>query len=453
MPLVALASRRLRLPYTVALVLVGLAFSIVPIAEAEIVSPGLVVAVLLPGLVFDAAYRLDGDELRRTFGGVALLAVPGVLVTAAIVALVLHLATGLPPNEAFLVGAIVSATDPVAVVSTMRRLSAPRRLVTLVDAESLFNDGTAALAFVIALAAFGPQPPTLAEDAFQFAIGLFGSVAIGAAAGFAISRMLRATDDHLIELTLTLLAAYGTYLVADLLHESGIIASVVAGIVLGTYGRRAGMSRRAEEAIDVVWEFLAFVLTGAAFLLIGLAIPLATLAVAAVAIAWGVLAVLAGRAVVVYGLLGGSARLAQPVRVRPSLPLVLAPRHELDRPARGRRDRARPVDPGERPRPRAAPGNRVRDRPVHADRPGDDGRARASLGRGPRGRRRARERPRAHAGEPAQPATSRRRRVPRRATQSGESILGARTCFGVATTPPVAVGSRCSAARRGRSPC
>ncbi len=322
MPLVALASRRLRFPYTVALVLVGLAFSIVPIAETEVVSPALVVAVLLPGLVFDAAYRLDGDELRRTFGGIALLAVPGVLVTAAIVALVLHLATGLPPNEAFLVGAIVSATDPVAVVSTMRRLAAPRRLVTLVDAESLFNDGTAALAFVLALAAFGPQPPTLAADAFQFAVGLFGSVAIGAAAGFAISRMLRVTDDHLIELTLTLLAAYGTYLVADLLHESGIIASVVAGIVLGTYGRRAGMSPRAEEAIDVVWEFLAFVLTGAAFLLIGLAIPLSTLAVAAVAIAWGVLAVLVGRAVVVYGLLGGSARLAQRFASVPSLPLA-----------------------------------------------------------------------------------------------------------------------------------
>jgi CPA1 family monovalent cation:H+ antiporter len=321
MPIVALIAGRLRLPYTVALVLVGLVVSALPIRESIELSPGLVVTVLLPGLVFEAAYRLDGDELRRTFGGVALLAVPGVLVTAAVVALVLNVATGLPLDEAFLVGAIVSATDPVAVVSTMRRLSAPRRLVTLLDAESLFNDGTAALAFVIALAALGSHPPTLAEDVVQFAVGLLGSVVIGAVSGFLISRVLKTTSDHLIELTLTVLAAYGTYLVADLLHGSGIIASVVAGIVLGTYGRREGLSRRAQEAIDVVWEFLAFILTGAAFLLIGFAIPLESLAAAAVSIAWGVVAVLIGRAIVVYGLLGGAARLDHRVRHVPSLPL------------------------------------------------------------------------------------------------------------------------------------
>jgi CPA1 family monovalent cation:H+ antiporter len=321
MPLVAFVSRRLGLPYTVALVLVGLTVSALSIHESIELSPGLVVTVLVPGLVFEAAFRLDGDELRRTFGGIALLAVPGVLVTAAVVALVLNAGTGLPLNEAFLVGAIVSATDPVAVVSTMRRLSAPRRLVTLLDAESLFNDGTAALAFAVALAAFGFRPPTLAEDVIQFSVALLGSVVIGALSGFLISRVIKATSDHLIELTLTVLAAYGTYLVADLLHASGIIASVVAGIVLGTYGRREGLSRRAEEAIDVVWEFLAFILTGAAFLLIGFAIPLDTLAAAAVSIAWGVVAVLTGRAIVVYGLLGGAARLDHRIRHVPPLPL------------------------------------------------------------------------------------------------------------------------------------
>jgi CPA1 family monovalent cation:H+ antiporter len=321
MPLVALISRRLRLPYTAALVLVGLAISALPIHANIQLSPGLAVTVLLPGLVFEAAYRLDGDELRRTFGGVALLAVPGVIVTAAVVAFILNVATGLPLKEAFLVGAIVSATDPVAAVSTMRRLSAPPRLVTLVDAESLFNDGTAALVFVVALQALGSQPPTLAGNAAQFAVGLVGSVAIGALAGLLISRTLKATSDHLIELTLTLLAAYGTYLIADLLHQSGIIASVVAGIVLGTYGRREGLSRRAQDAIDVVWEFLAYVLTGAAFLLVGLAIPLGTLAAAATSIAWGVAAVFIGRAIVVYGMLGGAARLSRRLWNVASLPL------------------------------------------------------------------------------------------------------------------------------------
>jgi CPA1 family monovalent cation:H+ antiporter len=321
MPLIVVVSGKLRLPYTVALVLVGLVVSALPIHQAFTVSPELVVTALLPGLVFEAAFRLDGDELRRTFGGVAILAVPGVLVTAGVVAFVLHAATGLPLNEAFLVGAIVSATDPVAVVSTMRRLSAPRRLVTLVDAESLFNDGTAALVFVVALAMLGSNPPTLAENAIQFVVGLGGSVAIGALAGLLISRALKTTSDHLVELTLTLLAAYGTYLLADLVHMSGIIASVVAGIVIGTYGRREGMSRRAQEQIDAIWEFLAFVLTGAAFLLIGIAIPLGALATAAVPIAWGVAAVLIGRAIVVYGLLGGAARLERRIGIVPALPL------------------------------------------------------------------------------------------------------------------------------------
>lgn len=321
MPLVVLASARLGLPYTVALVLVGLCVSALPLGERIEVPPDFVLAALLPGLVFEAAYRLDGEELRRTLSGVALLAVPGVVIVAAIVAVILNAATGLPMNECFLVGAIVSATDPVAVVSTMRRLDAPRRLVTLVDAESLFNDGTAALAFGVALALMSSQPPTAGGAVLQFSVGLVASVAVGAAAGWLVSLALRTTSDHLVELTLTVLAAYGTYLVADILGQSGIIASVVAGIVLGTWGPGRILSPRAVETIDAVWEFLAFILTGAAFLLIGISIPLGTLENAAVAIAWGVAAVLVGRAVVVYLLLGGAARLERIMAVMPPLPL------------------------------------------------------------------------------------------------------------------------------------
>ena len=118
-----------------------------------------------------------------------------------------------------------------------------------------------------------------------------------------------------------LLAAYGSFLVADLAHTSGIIASVIAGIVVGTLGRREGLSSRASETIDDVWEFLAFVLTGAAFLAIGVAIPLDTLFMAVGPIAWGVAAVLLGRALVVYGLLGGVSRLGQRLRRGRWLPL------------------------------------------------------------------------------------------------------------------------------------
>lgn len=320
MPLIAFVAGRLRLQYTVVMVLVGLAVSAIPLGEHVIeVSPELAVTLLLPGLVFEAAYRLDGNELRRSFGGVALLAVPGVLISAAVVAIVLHIATGLPLDESLLVGAIVSATDPVAVVATMRQLRVPPGLVTLVDAESLFNDGTAVLVYAIALGGLGGQI-SLAAGASEFIVGVAASVAIGAVMGFVVAWLAGRTEDHLIELTLTLLAAYGTYVVASVVHQSGIIAVVVAGIMVGTYNHETLFTARARDAIDTVWEFLAFVLTAVAFLLIGIAIPLDSLARAAAYIAWGVVAVLVGRALVIYGLLGGSSSIGRRLGMAPQIP-------------------------------------------------------------------------------------------------------------------------------------
>jgi CPA1 family monovalent cation:H+ antiporter len=320
LPLIAFVADRLRLPYTVVMVLAGLAVSVVPLGGNVIeVSPEPVVTLLLPGLVFEAAYRLDGNELRRSFGGVALLAVPGVLVCAAVVAVVLHAATGLPLEESFVIGAIVSATDPVAVVATMRQLRAPSRLVTLVDAESLFNDGTAVLVYAIALVGLGGEI-SLATGAIDFVVGVVASVAIGAAIGFALAWLAGRTEDHLIELMLTLVAAYGTYVAAAVVHQSGIIAVVVAGIVIGTYQHQTLFTARAREAIDTVWEFLAFVLTGVAFLLIGIAISVDLLRDAAVYIAWGVVAVLIGRALVIYGMLGGSSRIGHLLGLGPPVP-------------------------------------------------------------------------------------------------------------------------------------
>jgi CPA1 family monovalent cation:H+ antiporter len=137
------------------------------------------------------------------------------------------------------------------------------------------------------------------------------SVAIGAATGFLASRLLARVDDHLIELTISLFVAYGTYLVADVLGESGVIATVVAGIALGSYGRRIGMSARAREVIDVVWEFLSFLLTTLTFILVGLAISLPSLGQAVLPIAWGVAAVLVARALVTYLVVGGTARIVR----------------------------------------------------------------------------------------------------------------------------------------------
>ena len=318
---VAVVVRRVGVPYTVGLVVVGLVVGLVSHVPTLRLSSDLVFYVFLPILLFEAAFNLEASHLITDWRRILALAVPGVLVAFALTSLGVRFLGGSTWVVALLFWALIAATDPVSVVALFRRLGVQERLTTMIDAESLFNDGTAALAFVVAVAALGSDPPTLGDSVARFAMALLASVVIGGVSGLLISRVLRTTSDHLIELTLTLLAAYGTYLVADLVHASGIIASVVAGIVLGSYGKRKGMSPRALDAIDVVWEFLAFILTGAAFLLIGIAIPLSALAAAAVSIVWGVVAVLAGRAIVIYALLGGAARLERRIGLVPSLPL------------------------------------------------------------------------------------------------------------------------------------
>jgi monovalent cation:H+ antiporter, CPA1 family len=306
--LVGLIVRRVAIPYTVALVVLGLlATTVLPRQQFQ-VTPELVLLVLLPGLVFEASLRIEFGDFRRSFGGVALLAVPGVLISAAVVAIVLNVATGLRFELGFVVGAMVAATDPVAVVSTFKQLGSPRRLGTLIESESLLNDGTAIVVFAVAVrAAIGPI--SLVEAAVSMVATVIISALIGGLAGFVASRLIRAVDDHLIELTFSLAAAYGTYLVADRIHQSGIIATVVAGLVIGNYGRAIGLSERAKEALDIVWEFFAFLVTAIVFLLIGLAITLDQLADALPWIGWAIVAIVVGRALVVYGLLGATSRL------------------------------------------------------------------------------------------------------------------------------------------------
>jgi Na+:H+ antiporter len=319
--IVGLVVRRLAIPYTVALVLLGLAGTFFLPRDLFVVTPELVLLVLLPGLVFEAALKIEFADLRSTLGGVALLAIPGVLISAAIVALVLYLATGLRPELGFVVGAMVAATDPAAVIATFRQLGSPRRLATLIESESLFNDGTALVIFAIALRAV-----TGGVNGGEVVITLIGTIvvstAIGLLAGYVVARAIATIDDHLIELTLSLAAAYGTYIVADQLHQSGIIATVVAGVVIGNHGRSIGMSARTQEALDIVWEFFAFLLTALVFLLVGLAIDLARLIEMLPSIIWGVVAILAGRALVIYVIFGPVSRLAVRLRGGHRVPLA-----------------------------------------------------------------------------------------------------------------------------------
>jgi CPA1 family monovalent cation:H+ antiporter len=302
--LVTLFARRINLPYTVALVAFGIVAGAVAQPLRVEITPELVLVVLLPALIFEASYQTDFAKLRPSLGGVALLAGPGVFISAALIAVALHFGAGLAAPEAFVVGAMLSATDPAAVIATFKRIGSPRRLSTLVEAESVFNDGTGIVVFAIA-AAYVTRPVGPLEIGFTFVAVTLASTALGAAAGFAASRILPSVGDHLIEISLSVVLAYGTYLAADAFHLSGVIATAVAGIVLGNYGRSRGLSQKTEEALDTVWEFVAFLATAFVFLVVGFAIAIRTLADAAVPIAWAIAATLVGRAVIVYGLLGG----------------------------------------------------------------------------------------------------------------------------------------------------
>ena len=370
--IVALVARRVALPYSVALVLAGLAIAFLVKGPRIEVTPELILAVLIPGLVFQAAYKIDATELRRTFGVVAVLAAPGVLITAVVVALVVPLVTDLDTPEAFVLGAIISATDPVAVVSLFKRVGAPNRLATLVDAESLLNDGTGVVLFTIAIAALS-APVSLAGGVVSFVVTVAVSTAIGLVAGIVAFRAMHATDDPQLEVAISVVAAYGTYLVADSFHESGIIATVVVGLVLGNNHGTRELSERSRQALDTVWEFTAFLLTALVFLLVGFAISPDLL-----------LAGDAGRRRRVRGdhdragvrrLRGRGPRVAAPSRAAAPLDRVPA-RDVLGGPAGRDRGRAGPGAAADDPGPRPAHRRGVRDRPRDAPRPGDDGRAR-----------------------------------------------------------------------------
>ena len=303
---VVLVSRRLNVPDEVALVIVGLLGALV-LPTSVVVTPDLVLLVLLPGLVFEAAYRVDFGELRRTLWAITLLAIPGVVITALVIAAVLTITTGLHPALAFIIGAMLAPTDPAAMIAAFQRLRVPEGLSTLVESESLLNDGTAIVLFAVALELLHGSG-SLGTAGGQLAVAVVGSTVIGLALGYLASRVVATIDDYVVEITVSLALAYGAYLLADQLRLSGIIATVVAGIVLGNYGRRTGMSERTQGAVDEFWSVMGFILTAFVFLLIGVAIRVHVLPEALPDILWGAVAMLAARGIVVYGLLGLAGR-------------------------------------------------------------------------------------------------------------------------------------------------
>jgi CPA1 family monovalent cation:H+ antiporter len=296
---VAVFARRASLPDSVVLVLAGLLGAALFPEIALAVTPGLVLGVFVPGLVFAGAYAIDWSDLRPVLAPILALAIPGVLASAVVVAFALHLGVGLPLELAFVVGAITAATDPVAVLATMGRLDVPRRLRTLVEGESLLNDGTGLVLF--ALAVRGVEAGVGSGEAVVLFVGTITvSGVVGIAGGLLAARAIRATNERTIQLSISLVTAYGTYQLADVVGLSGILATVIAGIALGSRMRRTPGSDALVREIEDLWDVVAFVLTSLVFLLIGFAVRLPSLLGAGGAVAIGTGALVVGRALLVY---------------------------------------------------------------------------------------------------------------------------------------------------------
>src|SRR6185437_11962172 len=307
---IAVIAIRLRIPYTVALVIGGLVLGALPFSAVEFayqsaqrsswLSPDVILIFFLPALLFEGSLKINLSQLRRNLLPIGALATLGVIAATWLTGYLVYLGIGLPLLIAFLFGAIISATDPIAVLSIAKEMTVPRRLALLLEGESLFNDGTAVVLFQILLAAVLAGRLHVVSGISDF----IGSVAIGAAIGFALgyiaSKITSRIDDAQVEITLTTIVAYSSYLLANHFHASGVIATVTAGLAVGNWGT-VGMSPRTRVALWSFWEYASFVMNSILFLLIGMEVRISTLVREWRAVGLAIGAVLLGRVVAVYG--------------------------------------------------------------------------------------------------------------------------------------------------------
>jgi monovalent cation:H+ antiporter, CPA1 family len=305
---VAIVIRRFHIPYTVALVLAGLLLGFLHAIEAPHLTKALLFTVFLPGLIFEAAFHIDFQQFWRNRLIIISLAVPGVIAAIALttffltpVAEILTHRSAFTWQSALVFGALISATDPIAVVATFKKLGVPKRLSIILEGESLLNDGTGIVFFTLSLAFLAGNGVTVGGVGLKF-ISIVGmGLLIGTVTGLIVSQISKRIDDAMIEIALTTIAAYGAFIAAEQIHSSGVIAAVTAGLFCGNYGARIGMSPSSRIAIESFWEYVAFALNSIVFLLIGFEVSIDALLSAWQMILVAYLIVTLGRIIVIFG--------------------------------------------------------------------------------------------------------------------------------------------------------
>lgn len=309
--LVAVVVKYVRLPYTIALVLAGVGVGLLPEVPAFPIDPELWLLLFLPPLLFEGTINMDLELLKRYAMPVGLLAFLGTILSVFLLAAFFRGALGLPLAVAALLGVMLSPTDPVSVLALFKEQGVARGLQTIVEGESVFNDGVAVVLYMIVLGILHGESITVTAGVVEFVKVVAGGAVVGLVLGLLTHRLYSVIDDHLIEVGLSLVLAYGSYLIAERLEVSGVIAVVVAGLIIGNYGRIFSMSPSTRLSLTHFWEIGAFLINGLLFLLIGLTVERGGLLAYAGLIGLVFAALIVVRTAVVYGILSAYRGLAR----------------------------------------------------------------------------------------------------------------------------------------------
>ena len=314
--LVAMLTRRLRMPYTVGLALAGMGLYFLPTHVEMQLSKELIFNIFLPPLVFEAALYIRWPELKKNLLVIGALATVGVMLAAAVTAIGMHAATNWSWGSAAVFGVLIAATDPVSVIATFKEAGVHGRLRVLVEAESLLNDGTAAVAFTVALGVATAASSDLTQIGIAVVQTIGGGVLCGGIVAAALMLLAGRTTDHLVEITFTTLAAYGSFLLAEHFHLSGVLAALTAGLVVGNYGAVGSLSADGRNAVESFWEYVAFVANSLIFLLIGTRVAQEHFGVMWLPALAAIAIVTLGRAVAIYPICAVFARSSSRVDIR-----------------------------------------------------------------------------------------------------------------------------------------